>query len=127
MQCQNDKVVNVVECPQSWDPYLSLGDNLTHLPQVFDGHACQIPEFCTNVESDDPLVMVPVHEFTKHVRNWNFQSDLMQSPGSNAKEINENVLRYFPGNIFIPNDLNQNMPAVVPFLKWSYHLIRSLF
>ncbi|GFT26000.1 uncharacterized protein NPIL_16861, partial [Nephila pilipes] len=92
MQCQDNKVANVVVCPDSWDPYSSAGDNLTHLPQVFDGRFCTIPEFCTNVESDDPLVTVPVHEFTKHVRNWKYSDRFdavtgIQCQGNKRKRV----------------------------------------
>ncbi|GFT14704.1 uncharacterized protein NPIL_137141 [Nephila pilipes] len=92
MQCQDNKVANVVVCPDSWDPYSSAGDNLTHLPQVFDGRSCTIPEFCTNVESDDPLVTVPVHEFTKHVRNWKYSDRFdavtgIQCQGNKRKRV----------------------------------------
>ncbi|GFX30165.1 uncharacterized protein TNCV_800851 [Trichonephila clavipes] len=100
MQCQNDRVVKVVECPQTWDPF--VGDNLTHLPQVFDGHACQIPEFCTNVESDDPLVMVPVHEFTKHVRNWKFSERFDAVTGIKCKGNQRKRVALSPGQHIHP-------------------------
>jgi hypothetical protein len=69
-ECFDDRVIDIKRCPRSWDPHLSKGDNLTHLPMVFNGNTCAVPEFCTNVTSDDPNTIVPVHEFTKHVRNW---------------------------------------------------------
>lgn len=70
MECLHEKVFQTVECPSTWDPMLSEGDNLTHLPQVFDGKQCVVPSFGVTVTSDDPDVLVPIHEFTKHVQNW---------------------------------------------------------
>lgn len=70
MECYNDKVKSTVTCPVEWDTHLSKGEDLTHLPRVFDGHDCAIPEFCVNVTPNEPDVVVPVHDFSKHVRNW---------------------------------------------------------
>lgn len=70
MECLHEKVFQTIECPSTWDPMLSQGDNLTHLPRVFDGQQCAVPSFGENVTSDDPDVLVPIHEFTKHVQNW---------------------------------------------------------
>lgn len=74
IECLNERATPHF-CPSTWDNYLSEGGNLTHLPQVFDGQRCSIPSFCKNVYSSDPDVIVPVHEFTKRVKNWE-QSDL---------------------------------------------------
>lgn len=69
--CYANKVQDPITCPQIWDPLLTNGDNLTHLPMVFDGQECAVPSFCDNVFSQDPAhTIVPVHEFTKDVRNW---------------------------------------------------------
>lgn len=70
--CHADKVRDdPVTCPQIWDPLSSRGDDLTHLPMVFDGRGtCAVPSFCDNVFAEDPGAIVPVHEFTKDVRNW---------------------------------------------------------
>lgn len=70
MECLHEKVFQIIDCPSAWDPMLTQGDNLTHLPQVFDGQQCTVPSFGHNVTSDDPDVLVPIHEFTKHVQNW---------------------------------------------------------
>lgn len=70
MECFKEKVFQTIECPSTWDPMMTDGDNLTHLPMVFDGQKCTVPSFCQNVLSDDPDVWVPIHEFTKHVQNW---------------------------------------------------------
>lgn len=69
-ECLNGKLWQTVECPTTWDPMLTQGDNLTHLPMVFDGQRCAVPSFGVNVTSDDPDVLVPIHEFTKDVQNW---------------------------------------------------------
>lgn len=77
--CYADKVQNPTTCPQIWDPLLSKGDDLTHLPMVFDGRECAVPSFCDNVFARDPIrTVVPVHEFTKYVRNWDM-SELYDS------------------------------------------------
>lgn len=76
--CYADKVGETVTCPQIWDPLSTKGDNLTHLPMVFDGRVCTVPSFCENVFSPDPYTIVPVHEFTKDVRNWG-KSELYDS------------------------------------------------
>ncbi|GBN98212.1 hypothetical protein AVEN_149172-1 [Araneus ventricosus] len=68
--CKNDRVYESVQCPNDWDRYDSKGDNLVFLPQVFDNGKCTIPEFCVNVTTDDPEVVVPSHNFTKNVKNW---------------------------------------------------------
>lgn len=68
--CHADRIQETVTCPQIWDSMLSKGDNLTHLPMVFDGQACSVPSFCENVLSSDLGTVVPIYEFTKHLRNW---------------------------------------------------------
>lgn len=85
-ECRNERVSDPHMCPSTWDPHFSQGDDLTHLPQVFDGRTCSVPSFCTNVQSDDPDVIVPVHEFTKHVRNWKRSIDFDAVTGYRCEE-----------------------------------------
>ncbi|GFY38830.1 uncharacterized protein TNIN_3551 [Trichonephila inaurata madagascariensis] len=68
--CEKGNIRERVQCPNEWDWYESKGDNLTFLPQVFGNDKCDIPEICENVLMNDTDAIVPVHEFTKHVRNW---------------------------------------------------------
>lgn len=74
--CRGNRIVETVACPAEWNPGTSLGDDLTRLPAVFDANkqACSVPSFCENVFSSKPNseVVVPVHEFTKHVPKWKY-------------------------------------------------------
>lgn len=83
MTCRKNKIHEIVECPQKWDDSLSKGENLLSLPMVFDPESdqCSAPAFCENVFSDDPDVIVPVYEFTRHVKNWNLSELLDRSAG----------------------------------------------
>ncbi|GIY40983.1 uncharacterized protein CEXT_533431 [Caerostris extrusa] len=76
--CKDNRVFEKHTCPKIWDSHLSKGDNLTHLPMVFDGNRCTVPVFCENVQMRYTTDIVPVHEFTKHVKNWKF-SELFDS------------------------------------------------
>lgn len=73
MTCRKNKIHEIVECSQNWDDSLSKGENLLSLPMVFDpkSNTCSVPTFCENVYSDDPDIVVPAYEFTRHVKNWN--------------------------------------------------------
>lgn len=78
LRCEKNKIKSVEYCPIHWDPSIAVAENLTHLPQVFDGKKCALPSFCENVTSSDPNLIVPAYEFTKHVQNWK-HSSLMDS------------------------------------------------
>lgn len=81
MECFGEKVARTEDCPLEWDASQTKGDNLTMLPMVFHGQACAIPTFCENVFAHDPNVIVPVHEFTKHVQNWSLSESYDRSAG----------------------------------------------
>lgn len=98
--CYAGKVNETVECPQVWDDELSKGDDLTHLPMVFDGKKCSVPTFCENVSSENPYVMVPRHEFTKRVRNWKFSEFYDKSFGYVCNEQQQRTFAYTaPGHL----------------------------
>lgn len=99
MTCYAGKVVERIECPQTWDDSLSNGDNLTHLPMVFDGDKCSAPAFCINVFSSDPSVMVPRHEFTKYVRNWEFSEFYDASAGYVCNGTHARLVYTAPGYV----------------------------
>lgn len=73
--CRQDQIESTQPCPESWDLWQGR-DGLTHLPQVYDGSHCTVPTFCDNVQSDDPDILVPAFEFSKHVQNWK-RSDVL--------------------------------------------------
>lgn len=98
MGCENNKIVSVEYCPGHWDPHMSKGDNLTHLPQVFDGKKCAIPSFCDNVTSSDPDTIVPVHRFTKKVQNWKYSSLLDSLAGYKCEGGGKKRVNMEPGN-----------------------------
>lgn len=81
MECFGGKVVRTEECASDWDVALAQGDNLTMLPMVFQGRECAVPTFCENVFADDPSVMVPVYEFSRHVQNWALSKSYDRSAG----------------------------------------------
>lgn len=83
MTCRKNKIHEIVECSQNWDESLSKGENLLSLPMVFDpqSNQCSVPTFCENVFSDDPDVIVPVYEFTRHVKNWKFSEIFDRAAG----------------------------------------------
>lgn len=81
MECLDEKVARVVECPNDWDASLTKGDDTTLLPMVFHGNECAIPTYCENVFSNNPDTIVPVHEFTKHVKNWHLSESYDLSAG----------------------------------------------
>ncbi|KAF8796699.1 hypothetical protein HNY73_001045 [Argiope bruennichi] len=68
--CKENQIKESTECPTEWDKYNSKGDNILFLPQVFHNGKCSIPEFCVNVSSNDPDIVVPAYDFTKNVKNW---------------------------------------------------------
>ncbi|KAG8175192.1 hypothetical protein JTE90_022615 [Oedothorax gibbosus] len=69
MICEGNRVAHIEMCPEQADLYLSP-DQLSFLPQVFDGQACTAPILCTNCTPTDPDIVVPVADFTKHVSEW---------------------------------------------------------
>lgn len=99
MECFNQKVKRTHMCPQEWDTYLSKGENLTDLPQVFDGIKCTIPELCVNVEPNDSDIVVPVHEFTKHVRNWDSSEYFDRVKGYRCEGSKRKLVSLDPGKI----------------------------
>lgn len=73
--CRENRIVETIQCPSEWNHGTSRGDNLTRLPTVFDTgrQTCSVPSFCENVFSAPGAnVIVPVHEFTKHVPKWKY-------------------------------------------------------
>ncbi|GBN64840.1 hypothetical protein AVEN_176837-1, partial [Araneus ventricosus] len=68
--CENEKVARHVLCDKTWDHYVSDKENLTHLPLVFDGNNCTFPKLCDNVQYIYADTIVPVFEFSRRVRNW---------------------------------------------------------
>lgn len=98
-ECLNEKVKLTHTCPQEWDTYMSKGENLTHLPQVFDGQKCTIPELCVNVIPDDSDVIVPVHEYTKHVRNWILSRYFDRAKGYQCEGTKRKRVALEPGKI----------------------------
>ncbi|GBN19745.1 hypothetical protein AVEN_261815-1 [Araneus ventricosus] len=111
-ECVNEKVILTQTCSETWDSHLTLEGNLTHLPQVFDGHNCTIPEFCTNVTSDDPDVIVPIHKFTKHVRNWIYSETFDRLEGYKCEGSTRKRVAVDPGNLIHPKRLKQESACV---------------
>ncbi|KAF8784204.1 Capsid-associated protein Vp91 like protein [Argiope bruennichi] len=72
--CENDKVIRKVFCDKTWDLYYSKEENLTHIPMVFDGNDCAVPELCENVQYDDKDIIVPAYEFSRRVKNWKWSN-----------------------------------------------------
>lgn len=97
MQCMDGKVIQTVECPSEWDFSQTKGDNLTSLPMVFDGQRCSIPTFAENVHASDPEIIVPVHEFTKDVRNWSLSEQYDLSAGYVSTAIGRKRKSVDPG------------------------------
>lgn len=89
--CMGGKVEGVNMCSPNWDPYLSEGDDLTHLPLVFDGKKCSVPSFGKNVHSTDPEIVVPAYHFLKHVPNWKYSSQMDRVTGYEFKETRKRV------------------------------------
>lgn len=73
--CERQRVARRHACPQHWDDS-RLQEALGELPMVFDEGLgkCVEPAFCENVWGVDADVVVPVHEFGKRVRNWQFSA-----------------------------------------------------
>lgn len=96
-ECQGERVQAKIECPEFWDPLLSKGDNLTHLPMVFDGRTCSIPTFCENVTAVDTHVFVPRHEYSKYIMNWSLASVYDQLGGYQCERGVKRPLDLAPG------------------------------
>ena len=123
MVCKNEKIHETVECPSNWDETLSKGDNLLSLPMVFDTRklACSIPAFCENVFSNDPDIIVPVHDFTKKVKNWKFSKLFDHSIGI-VCENNVRKRRHIPPEMRISKRFKAEpacgptMPELLPII-----------
>ena len=87
--CRDHRVAETITCPSEWNPAKSRGDDLTHLPKVFDlrRRACAVPSLCENVRPSDPsTVVVPVHEFTKRVPEWHYSRIFDSTVGFRCSE-----------------------------------------
>lgn len=134
MTCRGNKIHETVECPQFWDESLSKGDNLLSLPMVFDtkSNACSIPSYCENVFSDDPDIIVPVHEFTKKVKNWKLAKLFDHAEGFTC-ENNVRKRKQIPYDMRISKRFKAEpacgpeMPELLPLFGniWNYFDCRS--
>lgn len=92
--CQNNKIDKSIECHKLWDWYQS---NLHNLPTVFNGSKCVPPSFCENVQPVDSDVIVPVHEFTKHVSPWKYSTLFDSVSGYRCQDNTRTRVHLEPG------------------------------